>query len=364
MTRALAHVEMVKSLSPIENADRIEVVTVLGWHCVTKKGDVAVGDLVVYFEIDSFLPIEPRYEFLRQSSFKKMDADDGDGNITTIEGFRLRTVKLRGQISQGLVLPLSDFPELKIDQDGTELDRIFEGIDVTDRLGIKLYEKPVPANMRGAIKGLFPSSIKKTDQERIQNHPEYFDLYRDVEFEVTEKIDGTSGTEFVDDDDTLNVCSRNLNLKEGGTIYWDVVKRSGIGDFLSSVGKRYAVQNEIAGEGINKNPLGIKGQCLFVFDIWDRDEQRHLTTSERFALLTPYFGGDSSILRHAPVISSSFKPFTEYSSMDDLIASANGKSLVNQSRQREGLVFKSCQLVDGQILSFKIVDNQLLLKEI
>lgn len=363
MTRSLAHIERVVSLSPIEKADRIEVVTILGWHCVTKKGEVKVGDLVVYFEIDSFLPIQPRFEFLRPSSYKKMDVDDGQGNVTTIDGFRLKTVKLRGQISQGLVLPLSEFPELKIDQDGGDLDRIFEGIDVTNRLGVRLYEPPVPSNMRGTIKGGFPHRIQKTDQERIQNHPEYFEKYRDVEFEATEKVDGTSITVFVDDKDDLNVCSRNLNLKETDTIYWVTIKKTELRGFLIANGKRYAVQLELAGEGINKNPLGIKGQRLFIFNIWDIEEQRFLTHDERIPLLSKHFGGNSQVLAHVPFVAESIKPFSKFKSMDDLIAFAGGPSLVNPSRRREGIVFKSRVLIDGQTLSFKIIDNQQLLKE-
>lgn len=360
MERALAHIERVVSVSPIEKADKIEVVTVLGWHCVTKKGEVKVGDLVVYFEIDSFLPIQPRFEFLRTSSFKKMDIDDGDGLVTTIEGFRLRTVKLRGQVSQGLVLPLSEFPELKIDPDGTDLDRIFEGIDVTEPLGVRLYEPPIPANMRGAIKGGFPHKIKKTDQERIQNHPDYFEKYKDIEFEVTEKIDGTSVTVFIGDNDELNVCSRNLNLKDGYNVYWSTIKTTKIHEFLlKHKDEPIAVQAEIAGEGINKNPLGIKGQRVFVFDIWNITKQRYLTPDERLLLL------DDEQLDHVPIIPRCYKvgfPFTNFVSMDELIASANGESLVNTARYREGLVFKSRQLIDGQIVSFKIIDNQQLLK--
>jgi len=354
MVRTLAHIERVVSLSPIEKADKIEVVTVLGWHCVTKKGEVAVGDLVVYFEIDSFLPIEPRFEFLRQSSFKKMDIDDGNGNLTIIEGFRLKTIKLRGQISQGLVLSLHEFPEFDND--------VKEGDDLTGALGVRLYEPPVPSNMRGAIKGGFPHAIQKTDQERIQNHPEYFEKYRDVEFEATEKVDGTSTTVFVDDTDELNVCSRNLNLKENDTIYWVAIKKTELRGFLIASGKRYAVQLELAGEGINKNPLGIKGQRLFIFNIWDIEGQRFLTHDERMSLLAKHFGGDSPVLAHVPFVAESIKPFSKFKSMDDLIAFAGGPSMVNPSRRREGIVFKSNVLIDGQVLSFKIIDNQQLLK--
>lgn len=125
--RKLATVRTISQITPIQGADRIELAVVDGWKCVIKKGEFAVGDRVVYCEIDSFLPIRDEFEFLRSSSFKRMDER---------EGFRLRTVRLRGQISQGLLLStsiLEQSPEL--------------GDDVSDQLGIVKYEAPVPVQL-------------------------------------------------------------------------------------------------------------------------------------------------------------------------------------------------------------------------
>ena len=154
MERKLASVRKISDLSPIEGADKIEVATIDGWKVVVAK-DVGhkVGDLVIYCEIDSFLPIKPEFEFLRKSSYKKMV----DGR----EGFRLKTIKLRGQVSQGLILPLSLIEYTNVN---------FEiGMDVTLMLGINKYDPPIPAELAGKVKGLFPSFIPKTDEERVQN---------------------------------------------------------------------------------------------------------------------------------------------------------------------------------------------------
>lgn len=147
--RKLASIRTITDIRPIENADMIELASVGGWNVVVAKNvGHKVGDWVVYCEIDSFLPIREEFEFLRKSSYKKM----GDQ-----EGFRLKTVKLRGQISQGLILPFHILP----------FGYTFhEGQDVSDILGIIKYEPPIPAELAGKVKGVFPSFIPKTDEER------------------------------------------------------------------------------------------------------------------------------------------------------------------------------------------------------
>lgn len=148
MSRKLATIRKISEIKPIEGADKIELAIIDGWQCVVKKNEFNVGDTCIYCEIDSFLPIKPEFEFLRTSSYKKM----GD-----IEGFRLKTIRMKGQISQGLVLPISVLPEGPYCND----------LDVTEILGIKLYEAPVLAQLQGQMRGNFPHFISKTDEERV-----------------------------------------------------------------------------------------------------------------------------------------------------------------------------------------------------
>lgn len=150
MERKLASIRKVENVIPIEGADMIEVSVVGGWKVVTKKGEFKPGDLAIYCEVDSFLPIKEEFEFLRKSSYKKMGEQ---------EGFRLKTIRLRGQLSQGLLLPASQ----------EVLSLYKEGDDVTELLGIVKYEPPIPAELAGKVKGMFPSFLRKTDEERIQN---------------------------------------------------------------------------------------------------------------------------------------------------------------------------------------------------
>jgi len=148
--RQLASIQRIKSINPIDNADQIEVATVLGWHAVVEKSKHKAGDLIIFFEIDSFLPIKEEFEFLRSRCYKKMDHGDG---------FRLKTIRLRKQVSQGLVMPLSIIP------DCLAYDEV-EGYDLTEALGVIKYERPIPATMKGTVKGSFPGFMPKSDETR------------------------------------------------------------------------------------------------------------------------------------------------------------------------------------------------------
>lgn len=167
--RKLATIRKINDLQPIEEADRIELATVDGWQVVVAKNvGHKIGDIVVYCEIDSFIPVEPEFEFLRKTSYKKMEDK---------EGFRLKTVKLRGQVSQGLIIPLDDALNIiKRRNGGLYFDPKQLGFDLTVLLGISKYEPPIPAQLAGIMKGIFPIFIRKTDEERIQN---FADKYLD-----------------------------------------------------------------------------------------------------------------------------------------------------------------------------------------
>src|SRR4051812_39405747 len=104
--RTLASIQTINAVEPILNADAIEKIRVLGWWVVAKKGEHKLGDKVVYCEIDSLLPERPEFEFLRASSFKPAQVDE-TGSVVIPAGFRIKTIKLRGQVSQGICFPLS-----------------------------------------------------------------------------------------------------------------------------------------------------------------------------------------------------------------------------------------------------------------
>jgi RNA ligase (TIGR02306 family) len=350
--RKLASIKIIDDIQPIEGADMIELAVVGGWKVVVAK-DVGhkVGDHVVYCEIDSFLPIKPEFEFLRKSSYKKMGGE---------EGFRLKTIKLRGQVSQGLILPMSVFGDFSW--------TAYEGLDVTEMLGIQKYEPPIPAQLSGIAKGLFPSFIRKTDEERVQNLAKEYEGWKSQEFYVTEKLDGSSATFFYNNG-TFGVCSRNLELAEpepfveGETIvgndgierpkqensFWKVARHLQLKDWLSTRKANYAIQGELIGEGIQGNPYKIKGQTVRFFNAFNIDTQEYLGLSEFINLIK------SMGLETVPILDVKFKlPDT----VEELLKYADEKSLLNPQFDREGVVIRS---IDRKI-SFKAISNKFLLK--
>jgi RNA ligase (TIGR02306 family) len=219
-----------------------------------------------------------------------------------VKGERLRTVRNSVvRLSQGLLLPLSVFPRsLGFDY---ATDRTV-GEDVSHWLGIQKWEAPIPAQLAGDVRGMFPTKIPKTDQERIQNLTVELEEWKAaaLSWEVTEKLDGTSMTVYVDGDDE-GVCSRNLNLKENeANSLWRVAKHDQLIEKLRSTGRNLAIQGELVGEGIQKNMYKLKGQHFFLFDVYDIDRGAYLNPVERRALASKLDIGHVPVLKEDEVL--------------------------------------------------------------
>ena len=334
--RKLASIRKISDIQIIPGADMIELAIVDGWKVVVAKNvEHKVGDMVVYCEIDSFLPIKEEFEFLRKSSYKKMS----DGT----EGFRLRTIKLKGQVSQGLILPLKD---LQL----PNKDLLEVGMDVTNLLGISKYEPPIPAELSGKVKGLFPSFLRKTDEERIQNLSDEYENLKQHKFYVTEKLDGSSAT-FYSKDGVFGVCSRNLELLETeGNTFWKVARELKLEEWLTSQDVNYSIQGELIGESMQGNPYKIKGQTVGFFNAFNIDTQEYLGLEEFEKLIS------SMGLKSVPILD---REFTLPDTIDELLTYADEKSVLNSNFDREGVVIRS---LDRKI-SFKVISNKFLLSE-
>lgn len=331
--RKLACIRKISALQPINGADRIEVAIVNGWKVVVNKGVHSVGELVIYCEIDSLLPIREEFEFLRKSSYKKMS----DGT----EGFRLRTVVLRGQISQGLVLPLSVLPNGNYN----------EGDEVTEILNIVKYEPPIPAELAGIAKGNFVSFVQKSDEERIQNLLEDYESFKKYRFFASEKIDGTSGTYYFNDGE-FGACSRNLELlRSESNTYWRLALNLNLEQKMSTLGRNIALQGELAGEGIQGNKYKMKGQHFFLFNIFNIDKYEYFSKEEMLELAK-----ELDLTTVPTVFSNTSLP----DSVEEILRVADGKSILNANTDREGLVWVS---IDSPMrISFKTISNQFLLR--
>ncbi len=338
--RKLATIRRIDAVRPIPDADAIECAVIGGWTTVVKKDEFKAGELAVYCEIDSWIPHEIA-PFLSKGNFPRV--------YNEVKGERLRTIKLRGQLSQGLLLPLSTLTMVE--------SELFEGLDVSFPLGIVKYEAPVPAQLAGEVKGMFPGWIQKTDQERVQNLTEEFDYWLKEQhvWEVTEKLDGSSMTVYLRDGE-FGVCSRNLELKPSETnSLWKVAVRNDLELKLRGANRNLALQGELIGEGIQGNPYKQKGQEFFLFDIYDIDTSKYFTPAERRAFV------DEHDIKHVPVLAFGAELYDTLgiNSIDGILRFAEGKSVMGMvGCEREGVVFKS----KAMQCSFKAISNKFLLK--
>ena len=320
--RKLARVVRIDTVERHPNADALDLCTVGGWRVVSKLGEYKAGDLAVYFEVDAWVPHD-----LAPFLSKGKEPKEYNGVL----GNRLRSIKLRGELSQGLLLP--------IEVAGTfcpEPVPYEEGQDLTEMLGILKYEPPIPAELAGEAEGPFPTHlVPKTDEERVQNLE--YDELRKLRYIVTEKLDGTSAT-FIKEDGRLRVCGRNWEWKDNDNTYWKVARKY---DLLNVLEEGMAVQGEIIGPGIQGNKYGLNEPQLYVFNVW-RNRNR-----------VPFaeWGG----LRTVPVLDLWYElPETVF----DLLTIAEGKSVLNPKTEREGLVLRTEK---GEV-SFKAISNKFLLK--
>jgi len=334
--RKLASIRKIADIQPIKDADAIEVVTVDGWKIVVKKGEFSVGDLAVYLEIDSWVPHE-------LAPFLSKGAEPREYN--GVRGERLRSVKLRGQISQGLLLPIkAAWPEWT---DENIAKHVSEGDDLTESFGIQKWEAPISPQLAGQVRGQFPTHlIPKTDQERIQNCFQEIADKGDVTYEVTLKLDGTSCTIFRWEDE-LRVCSRNLELKvneenKDNTLVSMALK---IGD---NIPEGFSFQGELMGPGIQGNREGFKEHRFFVFDIFDIRKHEYLAPGERRSVC------HTLELEHVPLLGARWKA---PESVEAGLELAEGPSI--NHKIREGVVYK-CN--EDQSFSFKTISNKFLLK--
>ncbi len=340
--RTLVSIQKIVDLRPIPGADSIEVAQVLGWHVVVKKGEFQPGDLAVYFEIDSLLPQGSAFDFLAKNGTKKTDVGG-----TIVEGYRLRTIKLRGQLSQGLCLPPSTFPALT---------NPVEGQDVTALLGVVQYERIMTATT-GKPKGAFPAFIPKTDETRIQSVPEILEQYAGTEVYVTEKLDGSSRTVYTEDG-VLNVCSRTTNwLEESENTFWTAVKTCGLAGRADELGT-IALQGEVVGGKIQGNTLGL-GTRVYFFSAYDYRAGRYLNYAEFVKLCADL------ALETVPLLDTRALPAAM--GVDDWVAYATRRSQLNPEVWAEGVVVRSLHEIDepllGGRLSFKAINPEFLLKE-
>lgn len=383
MERKLAHIEIITELRPIQGADKIEVAQVLGWECVVKKeNNFKVGDLIVYVEVDSVMPERPEFEFLRDRKF------------------RVHTIKLRGQVSQGLVLPLSILPNFK----SKSFSTLSIGENVTDILGITKYLSPSEqseiqkqedmikleknrlkkfmmryswyrkAFLTRRQKEGWPYWVAKTDEERIQNIPQVLDQFKDKEVYVTEKIDYQSVT-FTGKMISRNipivgrllpkkylfvVCSRNFITNDKNSLYWKIAKKYNIEQILRE-NPTLTIQGEQGDTKVQGNKYGIKEPTMWVFNIIDHEKNYHYDWKEMYDFCQKYKLNIIPIKdAHWEGVSWKGKLSELGSTVQELVEFSKGESTL-ANIPREGVVIR-CIERGRKLLSFKVINPDFLLK--
>ena len=363
--RKLASVKKIDDIKLIKDADRIEIAIVGGWQVIVKKDEFKIGELIIFCEVDSLFPEKSEFEFLRPKHF------------------RIKTQKMRGVLSQGIIFPM--FILGSIDGDiiciNGETRNISDmiGEDVSELLGITKYEAPISPQLMGMAKGNFPVFIPKTDEQRLQSAMSLLDEMKDKLCYITIKYDGTSFTAFHTIESDMNpedpglkeyfgVCSRNLELKNEAfpnsdvNIYWKIAKQYDIEnklkDYYHDYGVNIAIQGEITGDGIAKNPLGLprNTQQLHIFNIYNIDEHKYLD----YELIETVCA-----ILDIPMVETIYLGRFNFT-LEQLLKMAEGK-YSNTNKQREGIVIRPdvetfSKTLQGR-LSFKVINNLYLLKE-
>ena len=345
MSRKLASIQRIWKIEPIEGADRIELAYVLGWKCVVNKGQFQPMDPAVYFEIDSFLPICPEYEFMRASSYQKNDIVG--------EGFRLRTQRFRGQVSQGLLLPLRQFPEIPADS--------AIGTDVTELLGVRKWEIEERVTTGGTVVGTLPRDIPHTDETRVQANPGLIQAFAGLAYYISTKMDGSSHSLGIDENG-FHVTGHNYEYKDdGSSAFFNLVKANDwqgkLEAFAAGEGLRsLTVQGELCAPGIQKNRLKLKKPEWYVFTVMENGVRVGLRRMQEVC--------ETLGFTTVPVEETGTDLPAKYPTVEALLARADG--VYPNGGKKEGIVIRPTEPVFSDLigaeLSMKVVNNQYLLK--
>lgn len=355
----LATVQRITKIVKHPDADFLDICNILGWQCITKKGEFQEGDLVGYISIDTVVPEKPEYEFLRERKF------------------RVRTIKLRKQISQGLIVPLPNRP------DGLYFYK--EGDDLTEILGVKKYEK-VDNNPERYEKPRMPKKwhqkfiyllkynilykafpklqrlsrspfpkhlVSITDEERIQNIPQVLEQYAGRLFVVSYKLDGSSITIIHSKSfgrSRFRICSRKFELHDKKNDWYKVFEST---DFANEVLKlvSYYKTNDIIvqGEAIGKfngNHHNLQVGQIRLFNIYVNGKR--INQKEFIAVCNGYS------IPHCP----KYKEIILNHTLPEILAESEIKDILNPNVDAEGLVWRCV----SDNMSFKVINNKYLLK--
>ena len=356
--RPLATIVRVHNILPIDGADRIVLAEINGWRCVVKKDEFKIGDFVIYFCVDSIPDFsDANMKFLVDMGIK-----------------RIKTIRMRGTISQGLLGPLQWLTDR-----GHDVTTLVEGDNVTEQMGVTKYvHEEEMGQYEGGSRGLgefcesWPANIPKTDEDRLQNNLKYLSELVGRDIVITRKEDGCSCT-FVFHEGKFSVCSRNMVILQGNQNsghYFLLENKFKVGEKMTNLGRQLAIQGEAIGPKINGNKLKLTEHTFRVFNIFDIVEQRYLLhdeVSEICGILgldqvpVIYKGSANGLTFADKVFETLIKNETTGKQLilAELLKLADEQEY-SKGDHAEGIVVKTIDRVGGRV-SFKVISNEFLL---
>lgn len=344
----LAYVARVLQLLPIPGKDLIELAVIKGWKCIVKKGEFAVGDLAIYLAIGSVPDFEdPNFAFLKQK------------NLT-----RIKTIKMGGVISQGLLGPLTWLTARGM----VDVSELKEGDDVATAMGVTKYIPPeesgqyVPTADNAKKRDPFPDYVPKTDATRLQHAPDYyFEAIAGKDIVITRKEDGCSAT-FICYQNQFMICGRNYvwdTVDSSCAHYFNIAAQYGLAEGMPALNRNLAIQGEICGPKINGNRLKLSQNRLSVFDIFDIDKQQYLSYDEMCAVCTTLGLTTVPLLYRGPATEA-------VSSLTvDAFLQLSDNTLYGPGIPAEGIVVKVDPVLEEDVggrVVFKVISNKYLIK--
>ncbi len=350
--RKLANVRKITDIHTIPDKDRIVQYLLDGWMVIDQKDRYQIGDLVVYIEPDSWVPTA-----LAPFLSKGKEPREFQG----IKGEKLKTIRLGGAISQGLLFPLQLDAHAQISLPvipgvTEQITPVNEGDDLSELLGIVKWELPPPVHTNA--KGNFPSFIPKTDQERVQNMAKLLAKRDSAEsYELTEKLEGQSFTAYWHEG-VFGVCSRNLEVQLEQESTWKYTAEfyqleQKLRDYCQQHACSLALQGEQVGPGIEGNIYGLQSVKLYLFDVFDIEAQAYLSPAQARQIIAALGLDYVPVLHENFVLADLLHPLAT-------LELAHRCSALNKV-VAEGIVLKSNR--PDQRFSFKAVSNEYLLKE-
>lgn len=343
MSEFKVDVRKVIGIEPHFNAEKLEIIKVngLAYTIISAKGNYNIDDLVVVFQSDAVLP-EDLIEYFKLNFLHK--------------GNRVKEVKLRGVISQALVLPFTEIEQYAVDKNNETLrDKISSyqyfyennyieacnNFNFSEELNVIKYEPPITFQ-QGNAKGSLPINVERYDLENAERNPDYFEELLKEVVVVSEKLEGTNISIHVDVEGEVHVCSRSLNLKEDSDgIYWKVAKQKNLHEIVKLIQKDWfettnewtsvTLRGELIGQNIQGNIYGIEGHEIYLFDI--KFGQNYADSGVLYSMCRKYG------LLHAPIVfRGNFSQFAN--TLDDLKTVSDGYSILNDDVLREGIVIR------------------------